>query len=386
MMMKMTSRSTRMCYLLIFALMGLVVLSGCSDEAKITDKTEWLCEYDQHETPDPEIVPDGVSLEDYVDSEVIAYVEDEADEGEFGEFEAGLAEAFEPLVQGSMAAMAPHTECVIDDVDIDGEWARVEFSRQVPEFDLGLEALGEFDEDADADDVEETMREWIAESDTTTTTEHTLLFRDTDDGWRAHHDLERRELQEELDDVEERLHEVRGDIEDEQEARQNLADFSVHSAGLRQVSQGRYRSDKTVIDLEVENETEHAISTVYFDAEYTSPDRQVPWNEGSFNYSISGGVEPGETAEWSLEPNMMNDWYDTPTRDGAELQVEVVGLDGPDGDTLWELPSDNDYDFDSFGDSPGGDFDSLQEERDHLEERADELRQSIDDHTPDVLG
>ena len=43
-----------------------LLLSGCSPETKITDKTKWLCEHGQHVEPDPNAVPDGEDLAAYV--------------------------------------------------------------------------------------------------------------------------------------------------------------------------------------------------------------------------------------------------------------------------------------------------------------------------------
>lgn len=372
----------------IAAVVGLVVFAaattGCSDEAKITDKTEWLCEYEQFEEPTPDHMPEEIDLGEYLHADVLDYLEDDEDDA-FGEdFAAEFAEAMEPMVRGSMAAATDYTDCTVDDVEVEEDWARVEFTREIPEPDVGLGGLDEFDEDADQEDFEEQFREWYAEADTVTKKEHELAFRNTDDGWRAYPALEREELQQDLEEAEERLEEVREEIAENEDARRHLADFEIHSAELRTYNPGRFRDERVAIDLEVENNTDHAISRVYFEGEYISPDREVPWEEGSLNYEVSGGVEPGESVEWNLEPNRMSDWYGTEVRDDAELHAEVVGLDGPDGDSLWELPTDSDFEFGGVMDDDE-DFDSLEDEKDHLQQQVEQLRADLEDKTPEIL-
>ena len=61
----------------------------------------------------------------------------------------------------------------------------------------------------------------------------------------------------------------------------------------------------------------------------------VPWHEDDFNYSISGGLEPGETGEWSLQPNMFGGWGTVDEEPGAVFTVDVVRLDGPGDETLF---------------------------------------------------
>lgn len=357
--------------------------SGCSDESRIAEKTEWVCQYDQHESPSPVILPDEYDLEEYVDVEEIEIEE------ESGFFD----QAFKPIAVGANTAIARHAECDIEEIEVEDDWARVEFTREVPDPDVGFEVFDEFDGDTDESEVEQRYHEWIADSDETTTSEHTLAFRRTDDGWRAHPVVERNELMDEFEEVEERLEELT-DVEeyieeleqvdqrleeleheiDERldETRDNLEDFEILSANLRE-RESRFRTD-TIIELHVENNSDHPISRVYFEGEYATPDRAVPWEEGSFNYSISGGLEPGESAEWSLQPSIGNNFYGTEARSDAELQLDVVALDGPDGNTLWDIRTDR------FGwVSMGEDFDALIEEQEELEDRAEVLPEQIDE-------
>lgn len=94
-----------------------------------------------------------------------------------------------------------------------------------------------------------------------------------------------------------------------------------------------------VIELTVRNDTQTAISRAYFDAVISSPGRSVPWVADSFNYSIAGGLEPGEESTWSLAPNRYSEWGRAPKdRDDLIMTAVAVKADGPDGETLFERP------------------------------------------------
>jgi uncharacterized protein DUF6694 len=118
-----------------------------------------------------------------------------------------------------------------------------------------------------------------------------------------------------------------------QAAKQQLAAFQVTRSRFY-----RYRSgflEEPVIELSISNGTPHAISRAYFHGTVASPGRSVPWVSEDFNYSIPGGLEPGESATWKLKPNMFSAWG-TKTPPDAVLTVEVVRLDGPDSKALFD--------------------------------------------------
>ncbi len=102
-------------------------------------------------------------------------------------------------------------------------------------------------------------------------------------------------------------------------------------------------SDQPVIDLTVQNNTDFAISRVYFRGTYATPNRQVPWLVDEFNYSISGGLEPRETQSWSLAPNMFGEWGQLEEKSDAVLTVEVIRVDGPDGSELFSSQGLSDF-------------------------------------------
>lgn len=89
-----------------------------------------------------------------------------------------------------------------------------------------------------------------------------------------------------------------------------------------------------VIDLTIKNGSEHAISRIYFNGVLASPNRSVPWVKDTFNYSIKGGLEPGESANWKLNPNMFSDWGKADAPKDAILTVTVIRIDGADDKEL----------------------------------------------------
>lgn len=93
--------------------------------------------------------------------------------------------------------------------------------------------------------------------------------------------------------------------------------------------------DQPIIEMTIRNNTDFAVSRAYFRGTYATPGRQVPWLVDDFNYSISGGLEPGEEQSWSLAPNQFGDWGRLEARSDAILTIEVIRLDGPDGKALF---------------------------------------------------
>ena len=91
------------------------------------------------------------------------------------------------------------------------------------------------------------------------------------------------------------------------------------------------------IQLTVRNGTSFPVSRAYFEGTIASPDRSVPWHQDTFNYSISGGIEPGEDATWNLAPNIFSDWGKVDAPADSIFTVTVERLDGPDGETLYSV-------------------------------------------------
>jgi PBP1b-binding outer membrane lipoprotein LpoB len=122
-------------------------------------------------------------------------------------------------------------------------------------------------------------------------------------------------------------------------AQSDLEKFQVTKSRLYKRDDGFMK--KPIIELSVVNATDKAVSRVFFEGVVASPGRSVPWVEDTFNYSIPGGIEPGESADWALAPNMFSAWATEVPAD-AILTLKAYKLEGPG----YELPeksfSDND--------------------------------------------
>ncbi len=105
-----------------------------------------------------------------------------------------------------------------------------------------------------------------------------------------------------------------------------------------------YGGAEPIIELTVKNETKYAISRAYFEGTLSSEGRTIPWLKEEFNYSISGGLEPGEEATWYLAPNMFSEWGEVNAPKNAILVTTVTGLDGPDEEQLFSIDKFNEDD------------------------------------------
>lgn len=101
---------------------------------------------------------------------------------------------------------------------------------------------------------------------------------------------------------------------------------------------------KPIIELTVKNNTAHAVSRAYFEGTLASPGRTIPWVKQAFNYSIPGGLEPGEEASWTLAPNMFSEWGTVDVPADAVLTVTVEKLDGPDDKVIYSSKGYTEYD------------------------------------------
>lgn len=97
----------------------------------------------------------------------------------------------------------------------------------------------------------------------------------------------------------------------------------------------QYGRDQPIIALSVKNGTTNAISRVYFRGVISSPGREVPWFTDTFNYQISGGLEPGEKADWNLAPNPFSDWGKVEAPADAVFTVTVIRIDDAQGNPVF---------------------------------------------------
>ena len=120
-------------------------------------------------------------------------------------------------------------------------------------------------------------------------------------------------------------------------AKLELAKFKISDARFYKQKTGNYYvTEEPVIEFKVENGTAFAISRAFFQGTLKSPDRSVPWLVDDFNYSIPGGLEPGESAQWRLAPNMFSDWGEVDAPSDAVLLIETTKIYGPSGESLFD--------------------------------------------------
>lgn len=146
----------------------------------------------------------------------------------------------------------------------------------------------------------------------------------------ARAEQERREREQALTEIQELL------------AKQQAAQEAATQLALFQVTRSRFYKKEgfigtePIIELAITNGTSSAISRAYFRGTIASPGRQVPWLRDTFNYEISGGIEPGESASWSLAPNRYSEWGQVDAPEDAIFTVEAYRLDGPDGKAVYD--------------------------------------------------
>ena len=119
-------------------------------------------------------------------------------------------------------------------------------------------------------------------------------------------------------------------------AKAGLAHFEVSKSRFYQKVKEYGFSNQPIIEITVNNGTGNAVARAYFKGTIVSPGRSVPWLVDSFNYSISGGLEPGETQSWNLAPNQFSDWGKVEPPKDAIFTVTVERLDGADGKPLFD--------------------------------------------------
>lgn len=129
-----------------------------------------------------------------------------------------------------------------------------------------------------------------------------------------------------------------------EEARSQLSSFKITRSRFYK-RRREYLGPEPIIELTVQNETKFPVSRAYFTGTLASPGRAVPWLKDQFNYEISGGLEPGEKATWSLAPNMFSDWGKVEAPKDAVLTVTVEQLDGADGESLFSRRDFDDNDM-----------------------------------------
>ena len=166
------------------------------------------------------------------------------------------------------------------------------------------------------------------------------------DAERVKLEVERVKLEQEARQRQQALDEIK-----ELEQKLTNADIAIEELKKFKVIRSRFYQEEQpyigkqpIIEITVENGTDMAVSRAYFEGTIASPDRSVPWHKDLFNYSISGGLEPGEEQSWSLAPNMFSDWGKVKSPSDAVFTVTVEKIDGLDGKTLYSTTDFTDHD------------------------------------------
>ena len=91
-----------------------------------------------------------------------------------------------------------------------------------------------------------------------------------------------------------------------------------------------------IMELHITNNTKFAISRAYFKGRVVGKGRTIPYVDDTIDYRISGGLEPGESAEWTITLNRYSDWAKIPDGDSIELITTVVPcrLEGSGGSPI----------------------------------------------------
>lgn len=188
-----------------------------------------------------------------------------------------------------------------------------------------------FDTEMDDDDVARDMRERLDGMTAQEVISQAEVAKAEAEEREAKRRAERKER--EREQAQQELGELKELRQKSKDIREELAMFDVERSRFRMESR-EFSGDQPIIELTVHNGTNHAISRAYFKGVLSTPGRSVPWLEETFNYSIRGGLEPGESAEWELSPNRYSEWGRVEEIDDMVFTVEVTRLDGPDGDAI----------------------------------------------------
>lgn len=119
-------------------------------------------------------------------------------------------------------------------------------------------------------------------------------------------------------------------------AKIELAKLQVTKSRFYLKSERQSILSQPIIELSVTNGTGHPVSRAYFKGTIASPGRSIPWIVENFNFEISGGLEPGESQSWVLEPNMFSKWGKVNAPADAIFTVETYRLDGADKKALFD--------------------------------------------------
>jgi hypothetical protein len=67
-----------------------------------------------------------------------------------------------------------------------------------------------------------------------------------------------------------------------------------------------------VVSFSVVNKSKITIQRLYLKGTLKAPGRAVPWIDGVLDVAAPGGIEPGETKHFQVEPGVATDWRAVP--------------------------------------------------------------------------
>jgi hypothetical protein len=138
--------------------------------------------------------------------------------------------------------------------------------------------------------------------------------------------LEKQEQEQKRKRVMQEIKELENKKVSAEKEKTELAKFKLVSS--RFYKQKKYYKEELIIEFTMKNETNHPISGGYFIGTLASPNRSVPWLKELFNYSISGGLEPGEEITLRLVPRYSSELNTINISQDAVFTIEVRQLDG----------------------------------------------------------
>ena len=187
------------------------------------------------------------------------------------------------------------------------------------------------------------------------------------------------EAQRERDRVRARLEELEESLVRSEAARPNLEHFVIKRPRFYFAENGN--GSRPVIAFGIRNDSEETVSRFYLESVLATPSRAVPWVVDSLPVPVPGGLEPGETREWTLPQPEDSDWALVPQdRNDMILTLQVVRADDPGGQPLYgaSFTSDDARQLARLASMFGGAVQSRIDAR--LGNREDRIKKNISEH------
>ncbi len=102
--------------------------------------------------------------------------------------------------------------------------------------------------------------------------------------------------------------------------------------------------NQPIVSFTIQNKGNIPLKRIFMEGNLQTPGRAVPWIKESFNYEIRGGLEPNETQNLNLAPNMFSDWGKVPQDavGGAVLTLTLTAFEDASGKRFGQDAGDSD--------------------------------------------